>query len=352
MTIKFSDTLNKLYYNVEKPEENLANLEKTIHHKDFFKLKFSDQASIFIRYAHECYNQRKFNICWKYYKFKLLSKIKIEKYPASLKNPKNKIILLEDITKITKDKKLLIWDDGGFGDIFLHSRLLSLFPKKTNYKIKLRKNLNWIFKNEYKKRIIIDDQKEKFDFHTSFMMLEPLFNFEPYKLNVKFNYLINPNNKKWGNYFKKYNKNKKIGLVLTTKTTESRNIQFNLIRKLIKIKSSYNFFLIDQAPSSESVDFEKKQSNFFILSKIDKQKPFFDTYSIINYLDILISVDTATSHLAGYLGKKTYLILHKPNHYYWGIKSKKSIFYKNHILIRQKKPGNWTNVVDDLIKKI
>ena len=28
MTIKFSDTLNKLYYNVEKPEENLANLEK------------------------------------------------------------------------------------------------------------------------------------------------------------------------------------------------------------------------------------------------------------------------------------------------------------------------------------
>ena len=34
MTIKFSDTLNKLYYNVEKPEENLANLEKIIHHKE------------------------------------------------------------------------------------------------------------------------------------------------------------------------------------------------------------------------------------------------------------------------------------------------------------------------------
>ena len=346
---KFSEVLKNASYNIEKPEENIVNLEKVINHNDFKDLELNDQFSFYIRYAHECYATRKFETCWKYYKYKLFSKIKVEKYPESIKINKGKIALLENLSQINPNKSLLVWDDGGYGDIFLHSRFLNLFQKNINYKIKLRKNLNWIYKDNLKKHIIEDDTKEKFNYHVSFMMLEPLFNFEPKKFKLNFNYFISPENKNWEKYFQRYKNNTKIGLVLNTQTTRARNIKFNIIRDLIDKKPGIQFFLIDKSPCKESLEYEKRSSNLSILSNIDSELPFFDTYSILNYLDVLISVDTAISHLAGYLGLNTYLILHKPNHYYWGLTSKKSIYYNNHTILRQQESGNWKNVVEELI---
>ena len=77
--------------------------------------------------------------------------------------------------------------------------------------------------------------------------------------------------------------------------------------------------------------------NVSYINKLDENLIFEDTFSIINSVNFVISVDTAINHIAGYLGKKKFLLLKHPSSFYWGYSNSKSTDYENHILIRQKK---------------
>ena len=114
---------------------------KIINNLKFNKLTNQQKLEHFINYANLCYGYREFDECWKYYKFHLLKSKKLSKYPKSLKDKNKKIKFLENINDLYADDKLLIWDDGGFGDLILHFRLLKLFPKK-NIMIINKKSLN------------------------------------------------------------------------------------------------------------------------------------------------------------------------------------------------------------------
>lgn len=298
-------------------------------------------------YAALCYAYREFDECWKYYKFNLLRQNKIEKFPNSLKDKSKKIKFLENISDLRSVDHLLIWDDGGFGDLILHYRLLKLFPKNISFKIKLRNNLNWIFAT-YRDKIIEDDTLYSFNYHVSFMQLENLFKFNSIKYKFDFNYLKLNKDDKWKNYFKKFDHKTKVGLVINTNTSQSKNIDFKYIKILIKNNPNKNFFLIHLNPTNEIINYEKKCLNLIILSDIDLINPFEDTFNIIQNLNLLITIDTAVAHLAGYLNLKTLLLLNFPHHYYWGISEKNSIFYNNFKIIRAKSKNDWLSVINEI----
>jgi tetratricopeptide (TPR) repeat protein len=73
------------------------------------------------------------------------------------------------------------------------------------------------------------------------------------------------------------------------------------------------------------------------------------TAKIIEELDIVITVDTVIAHLAGALGKKTYLLL--PFNYDWRWSEKfsdKTPWYNSVTIIRQKEKDNWNYVIEKL----
>jgi hypothetical protein len=77
----------------------------------------------------------------------------------------------------------------------------------------------------------------------------------------------------------------------------------------------------------------------------------FETFAdIANYivsLDCVVSADTAIAHLAGTLGVRTLLILPVGADPRWGLEDT-TPWYPSMRLIRQRTPGNWAGVIDEL----
>ena len=72
---------------------------------------------------------------------------------------------------------------------------------------------------------------------------------------------------------------------------------------------------------------------------------FADTAALIAPLDLAIAVDTSVAHLAGALGKPTWLMLPFAPDFRWLLKREDSPWYPNMRLFRQQRPGDWRGVI-------
>ena len=72
---------------------------------------------------------------------------------------------------------------------------------------------------------------------------------------------------------------------------------------------------------------------------------FADTAALIAALDLVIAVDTSVAHLAGALGKPTWLMLPFAPDFRWLLKREDSPWYPNMRLFRQQRPGDWRGVI-------
>ncbi|MCX6131714.1 MAG: hypothetical protein NTX25_21970 [Proteobacteria bacterium] len=72
---------------------------------------------------------------------------------------------------------------------------------------------------------------------------------------------------------------------------------------------------------------------------------FDDTAQQVSTLDVLMSCDTATAHLAGSLGVPTLLLLPFAADWRWGEHRQDTEWYPHHTLLRQSKPGDWSGVI-------
>ncbi|MFN7306717.1 MAG: tetratricopeptide repeat protein [Alphaproteobacteria bacterium] len=72
---------------------------------------------------------------------------------------------------------------------------------------------------------------------------------------------------------------------------------------------------------------------------------FADTAALISALDLVIAVDTSVAHLAGALGKPTWLMLPFAPDFRWLLKREDSPWYPSLRLFRQQRPGDWDGVI-------
>ena len=73
-----------------------------------------------------------------------------------------------------------------------------------------------------------------------------------------------------------------------------------------------------------------------------------DTAATIANLDLVITVDTMVAHLAGALGAPVWLMLHFAADWRWLLDRSDSPWYPTMRLFRQKRPGDWDNVVAEI----
>lgn len=75
---------------------------------------------------------------------------------------------------------------------------------------------------------------------------------------------------------------------------------------------------------------------------------FADTAALLEELDLLISVDTATAHLAGAMGKPVWLLNRFDTCWRWLLERSDTPWYPTMRLYRQRRPEDWSSVIEQV----
>jgi ADP-heptose:LPS heptosyltransferase len=78
----------------------------------------------------------------------------------------------------------------------------------------------------------------------------------------------------------------------------------------------------------------------------DQLRDFSDTAALMEQLDLVISVDTSTAHLAGALGKPVWILNRFDTCWRWLLDRTDSPWYPTVSLYRQQTAGDWEGVVE------
>jgi hypothetical protein len=88
--------------------------------------------------------------------------------------------------------------------------------------------------------------------------------------------------------------------------------------------------------------------NFRVLSFPDLPSDLDDLAALLQALDAVISVDNTVAHLAGALGRKTWILLPHSADWRWLRGESTSPWYPSVTLWRQSAPGDWVGVIERL----
>jgi hypothetical protein len=125
------------------------------------------------------------------------------------------------------------------------------------------------------------------------------------------------------------------------KNDRNRSIPFDLFAKLFE---NVNVRWISLQVGQHATDVDKKPYPIVNFSRdlVD----FSETAGLIENLDLLITVDTAVAHLAGSMGKTTWLLLPYSPDWRWQLQREDSPWYPSMRLFRQQKAGEWQDVLE------
>jgi ADP-heptose:LPS heptosyltransferase len=89
-----------------------------------------------------------------------------------------------------------------------------------------------------------------------------------------------------------------------------------------------------------------------IIDLTNSLNDFSDTAALVDNLDLVISVDTSTAHLAGAMGKPVWILNRFDTCWRWLLERVDSPWYPTVKLYRQKSAGDWRIVIDDVTRDL
>ena len=96
---------------------------------------------------------------------------------------------------------------------------------------------------------------------------------------------------------------------------------------------------------------EEKALKYLRISNLGPQfNDFSDTAAVIDHLDLVITVDSAVGHLAGAMGKRTWILLPFDADWRWLLERRDSPWYPTARLFRQSLPGDWDNAMESVCR--
>jgi hypothetical protein len=104
------------------------------------------------------------------------------------------------------------------------------------------------------------------------------------------------------------------------------------------------------APAMSGV--ERDRPPLTMMDWTDELNDFADTAALIDNLDLVVTIDTSVAHLAGAMGKRTWLLLKKIPDWRWLLDRGDSPWYPTMRLFRQKKAGDWKDPVAELVQAL
>ncbi len=245
-------------------------------------------------------------------------------------------------------KNILVYSDCGLGDTIMFARYLPELSKKVNnITLQTDKELVKILKDSFPEINIISKgiMPPDYDFVIPMMDLSLALKKDFSDIPFKDSYLKVEDDKRFDNLEILKTQKKRIGLFWqgNKHILKNRSISFELISRFFENKN-INFY-------SFQIDVEAKESeNFYNLKKYIKD--YSDTALLLNKMDLLITVDSSIVHMAGAIGKRTYLILPCTAEWRWFKDEKNTLWYNSVELFRQKNSNDAGGVIDRIKDKI
>ena len=148
------------------------------------------------------------------------------------------------------------------------------------------------------------------------------------------------------------------GLSWTSKNDdigENKSISLETLKPILELE---NLIFID-LQYTDAKDERVKFVNYhgFPIYKIEEVDNFNDingVVSLVDLCDFIITVSNTNAHIAGALGKKTFLLLPtgKGRLWYWHLSENNSTWYPSIEIIEQNYPGQWEPVINKLVGKV
>lgn len=85
-----------------------------------------------------------------------------------------------------------------------------------------------------------------------------------------------------------------------------------------------------------------------LISITDELITLSDTAALIDQMDLVITVDTSVVHIAGAIGKETWLMLPYRYEWRWGLEGEANSWYESVKVVRQPTAGDWKSVFTDI----
>jgi len=139
----------------------------------------------------------------------------------------------------------------------------------------------------------------------------------------------------------------KVGIVWKAKSTRhhmktdeylhglAKSMPFELMLELCNLSGVALYSL-----QKGSDDIREADAQHLVTDLQDQIFDFADCASFMAQMDAIVTVDTATAHLAGALGKPTVVCLPHAYNWQWGTRDR-SVWYDSVRIVRQKQPGIW-----------
>ncbi len=297
---------------------------------------------------------KKFVRGWSEYEFRETKR----KKPVTLKD-------LNEIDHINVQDKIIIWSEQGIGDQIIYSSLLNDLPKSNYITVAIDKRLVSTYQRSFESLnfICMDDLSEKFvrnfDYHLPIGSLGKFYRNNQKSFENQPASFLKPNkieaNRIKGKLKKESkkicgiswkSKNEKIGFAKSLELTE--------MIELLKIKD-INFINLQYGNTEDEInDLEKEHGiKIDLLDNLDK---FNDLEGLLNYIeacDFVVTSSNVTAHLAGAIGKKTFLMVpHGVGKIWYWHDEDNSCWYPSIRIYRQTQPNDWKSVIKKLVKDL
>lgn len=264
--------------------------------------------------------------------------------------------------------KLLVWSEQGFGDTLQFSRYINeLIKMRVDVVFQVHPPLKKLMVEQFGCPVIDFDDPigPKVNFQAPLLSLPRLFGTELETIPSSGPYLgcDEEKSKDWKTKLISSSK-LRIGLVWSGgfradqpdawPINERRNIPLAKIAKLQEVQGIDFFSLQKGDPAETELRLEKAKhwpaDNLF--NYVDDLKDFSDTAALIDNLDLVISVDTSTAHLAAAMGKKVWLLNRYDSCWRWYADERRSPWYPSLKIYNQPELGSWDEVIDQVFSDL
>ncbi len=154
----------------------------------------------------------------------------------------------------------------------------------------------------------------------------------------------------WRQRLESFGSQLKVGLAWAGsplyKNDRTRSIRLEQFAPLAQM-AGVHFFSLQKGPASEQL--RTPPPGLRITDWSEEFGDLNQAAALIANLDVVLTVDTATAHLAGALARPTWVLLPQPADWRWLLSRDDSPWYPTMRLFRQASPGDWSSVLQAVV---
>ena len=267
------------------------------------------------------------------------------------------------------DKTILIYGEQGIGDEVMFAQFIpEIASKAKRCIIACERRLSELYSRSFTNIEVISGysassltkiiEQQSIDFASPIGELAKFLRPTTESFPIPKPYLIpnTKNIKKWKQHYQSLGNGLKIGISwkggLQTLTNTTRSID---IEKWITLLKQANCHFINLQYNDPTEEIKLLKQHNITLNDSDDSLPLIDIDDFsaqIAALDLVISVDNSTVHIAGAVGTPTWLLTPYTADWRWGIDRQSSLWYSCITLFHQRISDNWSPVFIEIIDRL